>query len=236
MLLSMTTVAFAANNEWESDIDVVKVAVIGDKNYATLGDAFADQVETGAEYVSLSGDLTVAELALPPAAVLNLNGYTLTVDSIDATSGAQIIDITGGDALLIVKGECQFADDNKQLPVLDENAGGYRFFDVTVNSVGVTGKGAKSKYWFQVKFDKFEKVQNLLAEGDTADIKVYLNCDGQELVATAEDSFVASWVKAYKNNNGIYITAQLVGAEEIATIEATPAIFANGVAIKGGQL
>ena len=139
MLLSMTTVAFA--NEWESDIDVVKVAEIGDQSYATLGDAFADQVANGAEYVSLSGDLKVSDLVLPEKAVLNLNGYTLTADSIDAIApGASIIDTAAGEGLLVVDGECDFSESNAQLPILDEQAAGYRFFAVTVKSVAVTGK------------------------------------------------------------------------------------------------
>ena len=40
MVLSMATVAFAT--DWETPIDVVNVANVGDNTYATLEDAFAD--------------------------------------------------------------------------------------------------------------------------------------------------------------------------------------------------
>ena len=63
MVLSMATVAFAT--DWETPIDVVNVANVGDNTYATLEDAFANA--NGAE-VSLSGDLKVADLVLPEKA------------------------------------------------------------------------------------------------------------------------------------------------------------------------
>lgn len=234
MLLSMTTVVFAAN-EWESDIDVVKVAEIGDKNYATLGDAFADQIEDGAEYVSLSGDLKVADLVLPAKAVLNLNGYTLTAENIDSTApGASIIDITGGEGLLVVNGDCEFAEDNAQLPLVDEKAAGYRFFSVTVKSVAVTGKKSDApKYWFQVKFENFDKVYDLLKAGSDLDIKVNLNCDGEQAVAVAQEGFVMNWAERYNGNDSIYITAALVETDGFNSISAIPAIGANGVEAQG---
>lgn len=223
MLLSMTTVALAANNEWESDIDVVSIANVGDDSYATLEDAFA---AANGESVSLSGDLTVADLVLPAKAVLNLNGYTLTADSFDSTApGAQII----GEGALVVSGECVFNENNPQLPIKNAE-GAFQFFAVTVNSVAIT---SGNKYWFQIKFQDFDAVYALIKAGSTVDIKVHLNVDGTEAVAIADSSFVAQWADAYNNNNGIYITAQLVDSELGTAIVANPAVGANGVDIKG---
>lgn len=235
MLLSMNTVAFAAKDEWETEIDVVKVAEIGDKSYATLDAAFAAQIKDGAEYVSLSGDLTVANLVLPAGAVLNLNGYTLTAESFDSIApGANIIDTTGGEGLLVVNGDCEFSENNAQLPLLDEKAAGYRFFNVTVKSVAVTGKkDGTPKYWFQVKFENFDKVYALLNAGTDMDILVNLNCDGEQAVAVAQESFVMDWAERYNGNDGIYITAALLEAEDFESISAIPAIGANGVEVKG---
>ena len=231
MLLSMTTVAFAAN-EWESDIDVVSVANVGDNSYATLEDAF--NAANGAA-VALSGDLKVSQLVLPEKAVLDLNGYTLTANSFDSIApGASVIDTTGGEGLLVVNGDCEFAEDNAQLPLFDEEDAGYRFFNVTVKSVAVTGKKSDApKYWFQVKFENFDKVYALLNAGSDLDIKVNLNCDGEQAVAVAQEGFVMDWAEAYNGNDGIYITAALVDAENFDSISAIPAIGANGVEAKG---
>ena len=232
MLLSMTTAVFAT--DWETPIDVVRVASVGDEYYASLDEAFA---AAGEKQVSLTADLTVKELVVPAGAVLNLNGYTLTADSFDSTAaGAKIIDTTGGEGLLIVKGECEFAPNNAQLPIEDKTAGGFRFFAVTVKSVAVTGKNSTSpKYWFQVKFENFEKVDALIAAGSDLDIKVLVTLDGTEAVAIAGRDFLTKWAETYKANNGIYITAQIVDTEGKA-ISAVPAIGANGVNIKGVTL
>lgn len=230
MLLSMTTVAFATESkDWESEIDVVRVAVVGDDYYATLEDAFA--AANGAA-VSLSGDLTVKDVVIPAGAVLDLNGYTLTAESFDSiAAGAKIIDTTGGDGALVVSGECKFNESNPQLPIQDAE-GAYHFFAVTVKSVAVTGN---AKYWFQVKFENFEAVEALIAAGSRLDIKVDLTVDGEEAVAVADSEFLLKWAEAYKNNNGIYITAQIVDAEG-KTISACPGVGANGVDILGKAL
>ncbi len=229
MLLSMTTVAFAAN--WETPIDVVQVASVGDDVYASLDEAFA---AAAGEQVALVADLTAGDVVVPAGAVLNLNGYKLTADTFDSTAaGAKIIDTTGGEGLLVVKGECEFAPNNAQLPIEDKTAGGFRFFAVTVKSVAVTGKNSTSpKYWFQVKFENFEKVDALIAAGSELDIKVLLDVDGTSAVATADRNFLTKWVETYKANNGIYITAQIADTEG-KTVVATPAIGANGVDITG---
>ena len=61
--------------------------------------------------------------------------------------------------------------------------------------------------------------------------------DGTKVVAVANADFVSQWADAYNANNGIYITAKLVDANEIGeTIVAIPAVAANGVAISGEEL
>ena len=227
MLLSMGTVAFA--NEWESDIDVVSVANVGDNTYATLEDAFN---AANGEAVALSGDLKVADLVIPANAILDLNGYTLTAESFDSSApGAQII----GEGLLTVNGACEFNENNPQLPI--ETEAGYQFFAVAVKSVAVTGKNSSSpKYWFQVKFENFESVYELIKAGSAMDIKVHLNIDGKEAVAVANAEFVAQWADSYNANNGIYITAAIADAEGVTSIIANPGVGANGVEIKGAAM
>lgn len=140
MLLSMTTVAFATN--WETPIDFVQVASVGNDVYASLDEAFD---AAAGKQVSLTGDLTVGALVMPADSILNLNGYTLTADAFDSTAAeAEIIDTTDGDGLLSVKGECKFAHNNPQLPIEDKTAGGFRFFEVEVKSVAITGKNSTS--------------------------------------------------------------------------------------------
>ena len=67
------------------------------------------------------------------------------------------------------------------------------------------------------------------------DIKVDLTVDGEEAVAVADSEFLLKWAEAYKNNNGIYITAQIVDAEG-KTISACPGVGANGVDVMGAEM
>ena len=228
MLLTMSTAVFAA--DWETPIDVVQVAMVGDEYYASLDAAFA--AANGAE-VSLSADLTVADLVVPAGAVLNLNGYTLTAASFDSTaSGAQI----GGEGALVVSGECAFNVNNPQLPIKDAE-GAYNFFAVTVKSVAITGKNSDApKYWFQVIFENFEDVKALLTAESEVTIKVNLTVDGAPVVAEADGDFLMKWVEAYEANNNIYITAQLVEGEIGTEIVANPGIGANGVDVLGTDM
>lgn len=233
MLLTMSTAVFAA--DWETPIDVVQVAMVGDEYYASLDAAFA--AANGAE-VSLSADVTVDELVVPAEDVLNLNGYTLTANSVDVTAAsAYIIDTTGGEGLLVVNGEYDFGENAPYLPIKDETAGGFRFFEVEVKSVAVSGKNsAGPKYWFQVNFANFAKVKTLLSASSEVTIKVNLSVDGTEAVANADGAFLMKWVEAYEANNDIYITAQLVGDEVQAGIVAKPGIGANGVDVLGDNM
>lgn len=237
MVLSMTTVAFATDNSFETPIDVVNQVTVNDKYFASLDQAFAYQVEVGAECVALNADLTVGDLEVPAGAVLDLNGYTLTANTLDSTAAAAyIIDSTDGDGVFVV-GTHEFNENNPQLPIYDAAVGGYRFFKVSVKSVAVTGKtSASPKYWFKVVFDNFEDVYSLIKAGSDVDLKVFVNWDGGAAVATADSAFVAKWADTYNSNNGIYITTSLVDIEGKANIAAIPAVGANGVDMEGATL
>ena len=214
-----------------------KTIAVGDRYFSTLEEAFVYQTESGAECVSLSGNLTVADLELPAGAVLDLNGYTLTADSFDAAG--DIIDKTEGDGLLVVKGDCIFDVGNSYLPIYDNAKVGYRLFTVKVNSVAVTGtKGATPKYWFKVVFDNFDDVYALIQAESDVDIKVNVTWDDNEVgaVAVADDAFVEKWADIYINNKDIYIITTLVDTEGKANISVIPGIGANGVDITGDAL
>ncbi len=209
--------------------ETAKNVAVGDQSFATLEEAFAYQKASGAEYVSLTADLTVGDVIVPENAVLNLNGYTLRADTFDSIApGAEVI----GNGALVVSGKCEFNENNSQLPIKDAE-GAFRFFAVTVKSVAFTGG---SKCWFQVRFDDFDAVYALIQAGAAVDIKVNLVVNGTEMEAIANNEFVAQWAKAYNTNDSIYITAQLESAEIGETIVANPGVGANGVDITGNAL
>ena len=210
---------------------------VGDQTFANLEAAFAYQVETGAECVSLCENTTVEALKLPVSGVLDLNGYTLTADTVDSiAAGAKIIDTTDGEGLLIVNGKYEFSPSNPQLPAKDETAGGFRFFTVTVRPVAVTGETANSpKIWFQVEFDNFQKIYELIRNDADFDIMLLMHWDDKDIEASAGREFLEKWAEAYKANDSLYITVKLDHTEG-KPVSAIPAIGANGVTVTGNIL
>lgn len=211
------------------------VASVGDNTFASLQEAFDYQLAQGAESVSLSGDLEVESLTLPAGGVLNLNGYALTAASVDATVGDIVDESENATGVLSVSGECEFDENNPQLPVYDSEKGGYRFFKVTVESVAVTGN-ANPKYWFRIKIENFDDVHGLIDAGSAVDIKLDITVDGVGAEATAQEGFVESWADAYGSNDAVYITVSAVSEEAYESISVIPALAANGVAIQGEEL
>ena len=210
------------------------VARVGDTNFENLEGAIAYQVTTGGEKVLLLKELQVTDLVLSGGAVLDLNGYALTADSVLTYASAHIIDSSADNTgvLKITDAEGNMlSEHNSQLPLYDEKAGGYRFFGVEVKTVAVTGK-ENPKYWFTVEFANFDPVYELICAGAAMDIKALLNVNGEEGEAVANREFVKKWADAYKEKGSVYITVSALNTEAADAFSLIPAISANGVTIK----
>ena len=216
------------------------VAKVGEELFLSLNDAFAYQVENSGENVSLFKDVQVSDLVLESNAVLDLNGYTLEADSVLTYESSAIIDSSENSVGVLKLTEAEgnmLSENNPQLPIYDAQAGGYRFFQVNVKAVAVTGKGSsEAKYWFKVEFENFEEVYKLIQAGSQMDIGVKMTWNGGEAGANATGNFVGQWAEAYRNNNGIYITVTALNAEGLDAFSLIPCMMANGVAIKGGKM
>ena len=200
-------------------------------NYATVADALS-QAEQGVT-ISLLEDLTETELVLAADVSLDLNGQVLNA-AVDATAaGAKIIDSSKGNALIC--GEVEFNPNNEQLPVYDQEAGGYRLFQISIEAIAVTGK-TNPKYWFRVNTENFDLLYQLIDAGTELDIAVDISWNGGEAAAKADAEFVKQWADAYNNNESIYITVSAVNAEGFDGLSLTPSVEANGVAISGEEM
>ncbi len=214
------------------------IAEVNGQYFLTLEDAFAYQTANGEEAVKLSCDVVEADLVLPDSAVLDLNGYTLNVLSVDASApGAQIVDSTDGGAKLCVDEELLLNQDNGQLPLLDEEENAYSFYNVEVIPVAVTGKTGTPKYWFQVKFSN-KAACELIDTATDMRIQAYLTWEDQQtpVVAYADAAFSAAWASKYSANDNIYITVTAVDAGEITDFTLIPQVAAYGVVISGDSM
>ena len=219
------------------------VAVVGDQYFLSLDQAFAYQAENGEKYVSLNKDLQVGDLHLETNQVLDLNGHTLTVDSIKSYASSGIIDNSEKDTgvLKILDPEGNMlSEDNSQLPVYDETAEGLRFFVISVKSVAITGKDSgNTKYWFKVSCENFEELYKLIqANNELMNITVRMTWDnGGSAEASADPIFLTKWAEKYAaSGDNFYITVTAVNTEGFDNFSLIPCIEANNVARKGEEM
>ena len=103
--------------------NVKLIGADGNVRYGNIADA-----ENG-ETIQLYKDITVDGVFLRSNKTLDLNGHKLTTDYVMATA-AQVIDSTEGQGLLVIadKDYLSLNQKNNALPLLDNDAGGYRLF------------------------------------------------------------------------------------------------------------
>ena len=220
--------------------ETTAVAKVGEELFLSLDDAIAYQIENGAQSVMLNKDATVSDLVLESGAVLDLNGKKLTVDSVLTYASSEIIDSSEKDTGVLVIADSNgnmLSADNAQLPIYDAAAGGLRFFEISVKSAAITGKGsADPKYWFQVSCVNFDEIHKLIDAGSELNITVKMSWNGGKSDAVAGADFLNRWADAFANNENIYITVSAVNTEGLEEFSLTPCMAANGVTVKGSEM
>ena len=208
--------------------------VIG--NFDILSDALAAATEGQA--LILLADVVEADVVLPEDVSLDLNGHTLTADSVLTFGSSSIIDTSGDVSGLLKITEADgnmISPDNAQLPVYDNEAGGYRFFAIDVEPCAVTGG---NKYWFKVKAEKFAPLYDLIQADSDVQIKVKMTWDGQteDAYAAADLSFTKTWADRYGADEDVYITVTVAEAEGLENFKLIPIVTSGGVEISGEEM
>ena len=207
------------------------VAKIGGQTYTSLKQAM-EEAKPG-ETVRIENVAATGSLDVPAGVVLDLNGFTVITNEV-FTAG-DIVDSSQKDTGVLKASDIIYLGEaNSQLPLYDSAAEGYRFFEIAVESVAVTGKKSDfRKYWFKLNIENMETVLELIDNGDSGlSIGVDLLWDGQEhpVSAAASAEFVALWAAKAKENPNIYITVSVTDiAEDMTNFQLIPVISANGV-------
>lgn len=208
--------------------------------FTTFAEALA--VAEAGRTLALTDNAEISNLLLPSGVTLDLNGYALVVDSIVTYSSNAIIDTStdvGGLLKLNDFDGNMISPDNSSLPVYDKAAGGYRFFEIDVESCAVTGKkNGSSKYWFKVNPKNFVRFNELIQAGSKVQIKVKMTWAGQSTLvyASANLEFTKDWANNYNTNEDIYITVAVAEAQDYENFTLTPVIAANSVEISGEEM
>ena len=214
----------------------IAIAQASDKYFLNLHDAFAYQVASNAETVKLTCDIWEQDLVFPAGAALDLNGYTLTANSILTYDSNALIDSSAEKSGMLKIKDADgnmLNEKNSQLPLYDSAAEGYRFFSLSIETVTITGK-ENPTYWFKITSQDFPNIYSL--ECSDLLIKVKLKWNGGEGTASANTAFTRKWLEAYNAKPDIYINVSAVNGDNLDNFTLIPCITANGVTLEGAEM
>ena len=220
------------------DMTPVEASFIADgKGYETFEAAVAGATES----IMMLANAEAGDVVIPAGVTLDLNGYTLYANSVDASApGAQIVDYTDGKG--VIRGEVEFNENNAQLPLYDIDTNTYKLFNVIVESCATTGNASATKYWFKINFTN-EAAFDMIDYNSGLRIVAsmtgkYKNDTGSHLAgeawaafATATIGFTDTWVA----NSSSYVVVSSVGSG-ISSFLINPGVSANGVIITGAAM
>ena len=182
--------------------------------------------------VALAADLTVDLVVLKPGASLDLNGYTLTADSVVVFKDGLILDggtaCTGGGLLKVAKGNLAFANSNGNVIPVWNGVDGYVFTKVTVQEMTrATGQGA-AQYIFLPNMSNPE-VTALLTDGgldNELKIKVSLlwNNGQSQQFYTYSDALVA---QVFASGGRLVFSLNITGITDIADMVASAVVVTD---------
>ena len=191
--------------------------------YEALIGALAQE---GTDPVALSNDVDgVGNDLVLKGKTLDLAGNTLTVDSLSALKGADVIDSVGGGKLAVAEGNLMLQKDNEAMPVKVE--GGFVFTNIYNNTAfantndianGVLGFKFKPKDAQNISDDFANYMKAADEHGLTVKVRmVWTNSQGAETVQeyTCGDSYLAV---AYADGTACTITVNGVDGLDNLTV------------------
>ena len=282
---SSTPVVIAAlMDEYESLSATDKMKV---KNYPQLKAAFDSQVlvffsvgnagyadwETAAAAASkLSGDEKVVklvrntvldELLLTDGIILDLDGYTLTVNAFNANvegiANGYVVDSSiGNNGLLqMARTEDVFVKNNPDLPVYDALSGGYRLFDYKLELHATTtniGPG-REKFWFKFHFYTDDTMTALdqdaytMLEADGSNMMISVDLTWQDIAldriyygrrtengVLSTDIFTQEWATGATGSRWLYLNVSGLDKTGFGVLNVKPVITVNNVEVTNGVI
>lgn len=222
------------------------VASANGKGYDTLDAALA--AATAGQTVTLHNNVTVDDITIAEGVTLDLNGKTLTAEGImaygalvDGTQGAGLVAVDAGQ--LFINTQQENASNTNVLPLYDDEAMGYRLFNVAVNQKNHRVSTGKVEYGVSIVLGNGtynEKAYKLLADDANAAVtlkfNLLLNNDIKLFYTVKRDTFVeyANTVMAdsarYQNKVIVLAVYGVDSMDEGMTLACTPELFSDSVA------
>lgn len=184
----------------------------------------------------LEQDVTIDELTIDPETILDLNGYTLTVNNLVVYGS--IIDTSENNAGKLIAENVIFSNMG-YMPVYDSANGWYKFYEYTLENLGVRGNADGSvTYGFAINFVNAEAYDLLATSGSGVTVNMNLAW-GENSRLFAFDAALVQQYAALQAKYPVLRAAMMLTVSGLDTLEAgqtvsvTPVVEAAGVADSG---
>ena len=185
----------------------VPVAVIGEREYSSVYDALT--VAADGDTVKLISDAAETEcVSIPEGVTLDLNGYALTANYMLGVG--HLVDDSTDNTGAVSAAHIKLRKDNRQLPVYDPTANGYRFFEVTKYNQLI--QESDGRFAYQVFFEN-PSSRALLQNGRdvsgvTIAVRAYWMTDEPSTVQffILSDASTKTFLNSYNESTGKYTT------------------------------
>ena len=214
------------------------VCTVDGVGYSDLSEAL-QEAALGA-VVKLEEDLAVTTLAIN-GATLDLNGFTLTADTVTAAAAGNIIDSSAKTTGKLLCSDVTLAESNENLPVTYEDSIRFCPVDFTQWIEPVDVNTTKVKFYFTQR-DKETLIDDAILAGNTeVDVQIHLtwtSADGTAQEKTV--SFGPELVKKYaeKWNGRVFVTT-ITGTSNITDLQVAYQVSstaASGVTLSGSTI
>ena len=195
--------------------------------------SWAEALKNTAGTLVMFADLVAGEVNPDSNLVLDLNGYTLNVTTIDAT----VKDSRDGQGLIITPNKAKLASVDGQMILWDNNASGFRVYNTTFNDAGMNlhknDTDLAKSFWSDLDFDESYAYQLVASTNSGLNIGFKLKLNGTEktcwLSQEEQAKVMKEWGnKKYSNKNTeidyfFFVTVTGFSAlQEGGVLEVTP--------------
>lgn len=207
-------------------------AVVDSVGYASLTDAL--EAAKAGSVVTMLTNVTAGEVVVPSGVILDLNGYTLTADTVTAAfEGARIVDGKENGTLSVAPGNLSVLHTGNELPVNTDS--GIRFAEVLYDRELETVNSNQVKFKFHFTQDQQSLLAKAVTEGGGTDVKViitvtYLNAEGVEKSKSVEidSTIIAKYTAAWGRKQFV---ATITGVESVTDLHCIVSVESCGVSV-----
>ena len=208
------------------------VAVCNGAVYGTLKDALAAAVSGNT--VTMVTNVTAGEVVVPSGIILDLNGCTLTADTVTAAfAGTRIIDSKQNGTLAVKPENITVLHTGYELPVVTDE--GIRFAEVTYDRETTTVNSNQTKFKFHFTQKQQSLLSQALIESGGTDVNIvitvsYTNALGTQRVKTVElgSELIAKYTGAWGRKQFV---VTITGTENITDLNIVVSVESLGVGV-----